>query len=176
MSVLAGAIAAGVANAGTNIGSTIYSTERNISSAAYQAQLQRDFEKRMASTQYQRAVADMEQAGLNPAAIGAGMSSNAVPNAQAATGNYGHTVATDFSNIFSSAVSAAMARDKNVTNKIMQEMQDETALQVQNLRNQGRLEEEKQRGNNYQYLELAKKGWGHRSYLSPEELRKLYRK
>lgn len=171
-----GGIAAAAGTAASSIGSTIYGTERNIANSNWQAQLQRDFEERMASTQYQRAVSDMKAAGLNPAAIGAGMSANGVPSGAAATGNYGHGGFADFSNIFSSAVSAAMARDKNVTNKILQEMKDETALQVQTLRNQGFLQNEKQRASNKQYLELTKKGWGHRSYLSPQELMKLYRK
>ena len=110
--VTLGTTAAGIAAGGNLIGS-IYSTERNIANANYQAQLSRDFEERMASTQYQRAIADMKAAGLNPAAIGQGMSSNSVPSAAAATGAYSHGF--DFSNMFSSAVSAAMAKDKNIT-------------------------------------------------------------
>ena len=161
--MVAGGIAAALGTAAGSLGSTIYGTERNIANANYQAQLERDFQERMSSTQYQRAVKDMEAAGLNPAAIGSGMGSNAVPSGAAATGNYGHGGFADFSNIFSTATAAAMARDKNVTRKITQEMRDETALQVQKLRNEGA-----------QFNELQKKGLGHRSYLSPSELRKLY--
>ena len=161
--ITAGAIAAGIGTAAGSLGSTIYGTERNIANSNWQAQIQRDFEERMASTQYQRAVEDMKAAGLNPAAIGSSMGSNAVPSGAAATGNYGHGGFADFSNIFSTATAAAMARDKNVTRKITQEMRDETALQVQKLRNEGA-----------QFNELQKKGLGHKSYLSPEELRKLY--
>lgn len=142
-----GGIAAAAGTAASSIGSTIYGTERNIANSNYQAQLQREFEERMASTQYQRAVNDMKAAGLNPAAIGSGMSSNAVPSGAAATGNYGHGGFADFSNIFSSAVSAAMARDKNVSDKVLQEMKDETALYVQSMRNQGRIENEVQKKN-----------------------------
>lgn len=143
-------IGAGI-TAAANTGSSIYSTERNLWHASDEAQKQRDFEREMANTQYQRAIVDMEAAGLNPAAIGQGMSSNSVPSSAAAIGNYGHAV--DFSNIFSSAVSAAMARDKNVANKVLQEMKDETALQVQGLRSQGRIENE-----------IQKKALGHSAY------------
>ena len=155
MSITLGALAAGVGTAASSLANTFYSTERNIANSTLQASLDRQFQERMASTQYQRAVKDMEAAGLNPAAIGSGMGSNAVPSGAAAMGNYGHGGFADFSNIFSTATAAAMARDKNVTRKITQEMRDETALQVQKLRNEGA-----------QFNELQKKGLGHRSFLN----------
>ena len=145
------ALIGGIATAAANTGSSIYSTERNIYHSSEEAQKQRNFEERMASTQYQRAVADMEAAGLNPAAIGQGMTSNAVPSSAAATGNYGH--AADFSNIFSSAVAAAMAKDKNMSREVVQQMRNESAEQVQLLRNQG-----------YKELEGYKKLNQHSSY------------
>ena len=80
--ITAGAIAAGIGTAAGSLGSTIYGTERNIANSNWQAQIQRDFEERMASTQYQRAVEDMKAAGLNPAAIGSSMGSNAVPSGE----------------------------------------------------------------------------------------------
>lgn len=149
---IAGAIA-GTAQAAGGLGSTIYSTERNISNANYQADLNRRFEYNMASTQYQRAVKDMEAAGLNPAAIGSGLNSNAAPSGSAATGNYGHIGSMDFGNIFSSAAKAAMAEDRNVANKIIQEMKSETALGVQSLKNEGAIQNE-----------IQKKALGHSAY------------
>ena len=94
---------------------------------------------------------NMEAAGLNPAAIGASMGAASTPSSAAALGNYGH--GSDFSNIFSSAVSAALAKDKNMANKVLQEMKDESALQVQRLRNEGRFQNE-----------VQKKELGHLSY------------
>ena len=134
--------AAGLTMAGS-LGSTIYGTERNISNANYQAALNREFEEYMSSSSYQRAIADMEAAGLNPAAVGASMAGASTPSSAAAMGNYGH--GSDFSHMFSSAVAAAMAKDKNMTRKITQEMRDETALQVQRLRNEGMVENEIQK-------------------------------
>lgn len=154
MSLAAATVAAGALAAGSSLGQSIYSTERNIANSNWQAYLDRDLTERLANTQYQRAVSDMEAAGLNPAAIGAGLSSNASPSSAAgATANYGHPVASDFGNIFSSAVKAAMSRDRNVSNKILQEMKDETALQVQYARNEGMVQNE-----------IQKKALGHSAY------------
>ena len=153
MSITAGAIAAGIGTAAGSLGGTIYSTERNIANANWQAQLEREFQNYMSSTQYQRAVRDMQAAGLNPAAIGSGFGPNGIPSGAAAMGNYGHGGFADFSNIFSTAAKAAMASDKNVANKIVQEMKSETALQVQNLKNEG-----------MQANEIQKKALGHSVY------------
>lgn len=144
------ALGAGVGAVG-NLGGTIYSTERNIANANYNIERQMAFEKEMASTQYQRAVRDMEAAGLNPAAIGASMSPAASAAGNSATGNYGHIA--DFSNLFSNAVAAAMANNRNVSREITQEMKSESALQVQRLRNEGLKENE-----------IQKKALGHSAY------------
>lgn len=164
MSVAAAAVAAGAIGATSNIGQTVYSTERNIANANWQADLQRNFEERMASTQYQRAVADMKAAGLNPGAIGAGMSSNAVPTAQAATGNYGHVLGVDFSNIFGSAVQMAMSKDKNVASKVIEEMKVASAKEVQNLRNEGNLKVAATNAKSFMDVEKYRKKNEHLAY------------
>ena len=59
---------------------------------AQQAQIQRDWEERMSNTAYQRAVTDMEKAGLNPAMMyasgGQGASTPTGANASGRQGGY----------------------------------------------------------------------------------------
>lgn len=53
---------------------------------ANEAQKNRDFQQQMASTQYQRAVSDMQSAGINPA-LAVGNGGNAAPSGNAASGS-----------------------------------------------------------------------------------------
>lgn len=82
---------------GTNIGGLIQSLTNRITAnqltgaereanafSAEQAQLDRDFQERMSSTQYQRGVADMRAAGVNPA-LAIGQGGAAAPSGQAAS-------------------------------------------------------------------------------------------
>ena len=81
---------------GTNIGGFIQSLTNRITAnqltgaereanafSAEQAQLDRDFQERMSNTQYQRGVADMRAAGVNPA-LAIGQGGAAAPSGQAA--------------------------------------------------------------------------------------------
>lgn len=57
---------------------------------AEQAQVQRDFEKEMSDTAYQRAVKDLESAGLNPYMVyGSGASPSSTPTASSASAGSG---------------------------------------------------------------------------------------
>lgn len=53
---------------------------------AQQAQINRDWQKEMESTKYQRAVSDMEKAGLNPILASGGVSAGSVSGSQASVG------------------------------------------------------------------------------------------
>lgn len=73
----------GAVNTGLNFAQG--AIDRNFN--AKEAQKQRDFEERMSNTAYQRSVADMEKAGLNPAM----MYSNSAGGASTPTGSSAHT-------------------------------------------------------------------------------------
>ena len=121
--------------------------------SAEEAQKQRDYEKMMSDTAYQRQMADMKAAGLNPASVGLtsgastpsgatalssqaasyAASSSGVPGGSAASSNTGIQNpfnANYFSNLFSSGMQFAMAKDKSFTNKVIGEMYSANAAQM----------------------------------------------
>ena len=62
------------------------SAERAMQFEAQQAQLNRDFQERMSNTSYQRAVADIKKAGLNPALAITNLSPSSTPSGSSASG------------------------------------------------------------------------------------------
>lgn len=87
----AAAIAGGIASGAGGLLDTatnFYQNKKNREFSAAEAKKQRDWEERMSSTTYQRAVADMEKAGINPAmAFSNGAPGASTPTGSAAKGN-----------------------------------------------------------------------------------------
>ena len=70
LGAMIGASALGsLATSAASMGFQAYQNQLDRDFNASQAQIQRDWEERMASSSYQRTVADMEKAGLNPAVM-----------------------------------------------------------------------------------------------------------
>lgn len=99
---------------------------------AAQAQIQRQWEERMSNTAYQRAIADMKAAGINPASIGASQAAS-TPNASMASAGSGSAgmanftgsrLGSGFNNILSSALNGLISKDRDAAKYLANEIRD----------------------------------------------------
>lgn len=157
--------------------------------SASEAQRQRDWEEYMSSSSYQRAIADMKAAGVNPAMIAGGSGASTPQGASAnvssassrATGiggsnlNASH-IGSAFSNIVSSAINGMIAKDRDAADYMADEIRDNAkhAHRIEEIRESlqmkhaNRLIENREnklnKSINDESLEDYKKLLGHRNY------------
>lgn len=112
-----------------------YALERMANEQAFnaqQAQIVRDWQEQMASTNYQRAIADMEAAGLNPASlVGSSPSGALAPSTAAVSAGAGSKPSSGvsvsgagMSALMSSAINGMIAKDRDAAKYLADEMRD----------------------------------------------------
>lgn len=91
--------------------------------AAEQARIQRDFEERLSNTAYQRSLADMQAAGVNPALLGGSLNAASTPSGAAASGVAASASSGGFHPMsgntgFISSLIQAASKDKELAYKV----------------------------------------------------------
>lgn len=158
---------------------------------ALEAQKSRDWQERMASTNYQRAIADMEQAGLNPASlVGSSPSGALAPNAANASSGVGSVPGSHFrgqgsglASMMSSAIQGMIAKDRDAAKFLADEFRDNARhahkmeenyerIEYNTLKNEMlnaekhgyRMEELREKMRHLTDVEAFKYSYGHKSY------------
>lgn len=116
-----------------------------------EAQKSRDWQEKMSNTAYQRAISDMQQAGINPASLGgAQMASASTPSSGSASASlpsvgsaystnanfHGSNMAGAISHLASSAIYGMFAKDRQASDALAKEIQDNAkhGYQMQEIR------------------------------------------
>lgn len=121
--------------------------------ALQQMRVQQNWEKKMADTQYQRMIADMELAGLNPASLmGSVHAGSSVPNASTPGSGASSSRALGFhdqnnfmTSMMTSALNGMIAKDRDAAKYLSEEM-------IDNARHAHRMEENFERDQLYHVL------------------------
>lgn len=122
MGTLALLAALGLAGTLTSVGVSAYQSKKDREFNSAEAEKQRSFEEEMSSTAYQRSVADMKEAGLNPAMMYAnGGQGASTPTGSSAVSHSNKSL--DMSGIAAIINSAAaLTKNKNMSSQTTQQI------------------------------------------------------
>ena len=169
MSLTAALIASGVISALgglANSGISAWAQKDQQAFNSAEAAKQRQWEEQMSNTAYQRQMADMMSAGVNPNLVnGLGAST---PQGVAASGSAAAHGSFDTSHIFSSAISAMIAKKQIDSRELLAQMNHVNARELAQYKFEAQQQLQAQRKADFQNYEKAK----HRNRLAEELIKR----